>query len=159
MSLQRISKAAKAEQFALWAIFTSWPGGRLLEYSNTSPFVISKFMPCSVRIPWLPQPCREYMIFITLSSQVFFTRWFFLDLLLTVVTKTHLIFFFSRGYFSSWTRSLNLSADSHEIILCEIESTKAKIFFSLPFFFFFPVCEHTIAMPDYGSYGWTSRNL
>lgn len=90
MSLQRISKA---EWFALWAIITSRPGGRLLEYPDTFPFVIPKLMPCSVRIPWLPQPCREYMIFITLSSQVFFHKMIFFYLLLTAATKTHLIFF------------------------------------------------------------------
>lgn len=129
MSLQRISKA---EQFALWAIFTSRPGGRLLEYSDIFPLVISKFMPCSVRIPWLPQPCGEY-IFITLSSQIFFTRWFFLVLLLTAATKTPLVwFFFQEATFPAepdpWSCVLTPKR------LSEIESTKAKISLSLIFF-------------------------
>lgn len=43
-----LRKSSVTELFALWAIFTSELGGRLLEFLDTFPFVMFKVVPCSV---------------------------------------------------------------------------------------------------------------
>lgn len=63
-----IQKSSVTELLALWVIFTTKLGGRLLEFSDTFPFVQYKCMPCSIWTQCLPQPYRECTIVITLAS-------------------------------------------------------------------------------------------
>lgn len=61
-------------------------------------------------------------------AKYFFTGWFFFGFVVNCSHKniSNFFFFFSRVYFSSWARSLKLSADSKEIMLYYVKQSPLK---------------------------------